>query len=223
MAEKHSPYHHGDLRRALITTALTLLAEKGLESVTMRELSEDIGVSRMAAYRHFKNKNELLCAVAEKGFREIAEINQRILAQAGPDAMDTLEAIGRAYVGFALAHPALYRLMYGPTLTRTERPDSMRETAHDAFAPLVATVEKCQARGSIRPGSGMAIAGFLWSSMHGIASLLIEGQLITAGEEDSLPVFLTDGGGAMPKEAGKVLDLAVAVILKGLAPHPAQN
>lgn len=218
MTEKHGSYHHGDLRRALISTALELLADKGLDAVTMRELSQIIGVSRMAAYRHFKNKSELLCAVAEHGFGQMTERNEQIVANAGPRALDTLEAIGRAYVEFALAHPALYRLMFGPTLTKAERPDSLKSAAQAAFAPLTATVEKCQQQGSVRPGSSMAVAGFLWSSMHGISSLLVEGQLVTEGHEDSMPVFMTDSGGEMPLEAGKVLDLAVEVIFKGLAP-----
>lgn len=153
MTAPHRPYHLGDLRRRLIATTLQIITEEGVDSVTMREISQSIGVSRTAAYRHFKNKHALLCAVAEEGFRTIAERYEAIVARDRPDALETLEALGRSYVELALANPSLYRLMFGSLLTREERPPSMRDTASRVFGHLPATVARCQAQGRIRPGS----------------------------------------------------------------------
>lgn len=220
MTAPHSPYHLGDLRRKLIATTLQIITEQGVDSVTMREVSQRIGVSRTAAYRHFKNKHEMLCAVAEEGFRAIAERYEAIVAQDRPNPLETLEALGRAYVEMALANPALYRLMFGSLLTRDERPASMRETAGRAFGHLPATVARCQAQGLIRPGSSLALASTLWSMTHGLATLLMDGQLQTENYEDGFPIFLTADLGRQQKYAGKVLDEVVEVLFQGLIPRP---
>jgi AcrR family transcriptional regulator len=220
MPAPHGPYHHSDLRRQLIASALEIISAQGVASLTMRELSRINDVSRMAAYRHFKNKHDLLCAVAEEGFRIIAERYQAIVAQTRADALETLEALGRAYVAFALENPALYRLMFGSLLTREERPPSMREMAGQAFGHLPATVALCQAQGRIRPGSSLALASTLWSTMHGLATLLMDGQLQTENYEDGFPIFLTADLGRQQKYAGKVLDAVVEVLFQGLVPRP---
>jgi AcrR family transcriptional regulator len=220
MTDAPHPYHHKDLRRQVIATTLQIITEGGVDGVTMREVSQRIGVSRTAPYRHFKNKHDLLCAVAEEGFQTIAERYEAIVAQDWSNALETLEALGRAYVEFALENPALYRLMFGSLLTREERPPSMRETAGKAFGHLPATVARCQAQGRIRPGSSLALASTLWSMMHGLASLLMDGQLQTENYEDGFPIFLTADLGRQQRYAGKVMDVVVEVLFQGLIPRP---
>lgn len=223
MADQQQPYHHKDLRRHLIDTAREIIATEGVASLTMRELSQRNNVSRMAAYRHFKDKHDLLCAVAEEGFLAIAERYEACIAAHQDQPVETLLALGRIYVQSALECPPLYRLMFGPLLTRRERPPSLREAARRAFGHLLATVELCQDLGLLRPGSSQALASLLWSMMHGFASLLMDGQLQTEGCEDGFPVLLTDNLGKLPKEPGKLLDLASESMLWGLAPTPGDH
>jgi AcrR family transcriptional regulator len=218
MTQKKDTYHHENLREQLIDAALNIITKDGLESLTMRSLSQAVGASRTAAYRHFENKLDLLCRVAETGFLEIARGNKTITTESRPNARETLEQLGRAYVGFALENPALYRLMFGPKLTSEERPPFLHQAADQAFAPLLATVELCQKQGCLMELPAQAIASVLWSTMHGISSLLIDGQLQTMEESHGLPVFLTSAKGASLAKEGRVLDLAVATLLKGLVP-----
>ncbi len=222
MKDGRKPYHHGDLPRQLVLRALDLIATQGVAAVTMRELSQIIGVSRMAAYRHFKNKHELLCAVAEHGFREIAHRYEAIVAQDHASALDALIDLGRTYVAFALENPELYRLMFGSELIHQPRPASMQAAATQAFSMLPATVARCQAQGLVRSGSSQAIASMLWSMMHGLSSLLIDGQLQTGGNEDGMPIFLTDNLGRRQEGFGKIVDLVVEMLFHGLTPRPGE-
>src|SRR5215831_13212847 len=106
------PYHHGDLRRALLDEAVRTIQTHGVEHLTLRTVGAHLGVSRSALYRHFADKQSLLATVGEEGFRK--------LRQAIADAWERngrgrrgFEAMGRAYVQFAIAHPSHYRVMFG--------------------------------------------------------------------------------------------------------------
>lgn len=220
MPVSKSSYHHGDLRRKFIETTLQVIAQKGVSAVTMREISGLNGVSRMAAYRHFKNKHELLCAVAEQGFLAIAHKYEDFLSTPDVSPLEALQALGRLYVEFALENPSLYRLMFGSALTKEERPVSMREAAGRAFGHLPQTVARCQEQGYLRSGSSLAVASILWSMMHGLASLLMDGQLQTESYEDGFPIFLTANLGKQQTGHDRILDLAIEVLLYGLVPRP---
>lgn len=219
MKKGNTPYHHGDLPRTLVKTTLQIIAEQGLAGVTMREVSRRIGVSRTAAYRHYQNKQELLCAVAEQGFRDLADRFKAIVDQGGASALETLVAIGLGYLDYALANPALYRLMFGSTLTQTERPPSLRDAAEQAFGQFQTMVERGQAQGLFRAGDTLAYASILWSLMHGLARLLMDGQLQTENQGDGLPILLTDNLGKTQRDAGNLMAVVVDVLLLGLAPR----
>ncbi len=109
MTEPARPYHHGDLRRALVISARALLESDGPQALSLRAVARDAGVSPAAPYHHFRDKNELLDAVADQGFIDLATA----LEEAGENADDPLAALGCAYVAFAGRYPALYRVMSG--------------------------------------------------------------------------------------------------------------
>lgn len=181
MTEPTRPYHHGDLQAALIAEAVAMIAEGGVDSVTMRELGRRLGVSRAAPYRHFSDKAALLVAVAATGFERL---NSRLLGVgAEPRAgMEPLERLGEEYVRFALEHPAHYRLMYGrEALSRPDNPE-LRDAANTLFEELAVLFEAYQAAGRIRAGDARAQAYVAWSAVHGLSSLLIDGQI--RGEVD---------------------------------------
>src|SRR5687767_12387026 len=105
-------YHHGDLRRALIDQALATVDKRGVEGLTLRGVGESLGVSRTALYRHFSDKQSLVAAVASEGFRTLRLALIEAWERKGRGAAG-FEAMGDAYLRFAVAHPAHYRVMFG--------------------------------------------------------------------------------------------------------------
>ena len=188
--KKPGPYHHGDLRRALIDVALKLVAEKGIAGLTMREAGRLAGVSQAAPYRHFEDKNALLLAVAEEGFRAMHLKIVESLREAGPDPAARLSAIGVGYVGFAVAHPSHFRIMFSQELTRAPASPSAEETAMGAFNELAAEILQGQSTGALRQEEPLGLALACWSIAHGLAGILIERlldrrELAAAGTVDS--------------------------------------
>src|SRR6201996_8790448 len=104
------PYHHGDLRRALLRAAIAILEREGPSALSLRAVAREAGVSPAAPYHHFKDKSELLGAIAKEGFEKLKNVLAEAFAVAGCD--ETRSALGVAYVEFSRAHPALYRVMW---------------------------------------------------------------------------------------------------------------
>jgi AcrR family transcriptional regulator len=186
MANQNDSYHHGDLRAALLAEAAAMITEGGVASVTMRALGQRLGVSRAAPYRHFADKGALLVAVAAAGFHRLGRRLQRVGAGAPRSGIDGLRRLGEEYVRFALDNPAHYRLMYGKeALTREGLPE-LRESANALFEQLVTVFEAHQRSGTIRREDPRAQAYVAWGAVHGVASLLIEGQILADVDVDGL-------------------------------------
>jgi AcrR family transcriptional regulator len=171
-AGRTSPYHHGNLRAALIETGLALIAEKGPLALTLREIGNRLGVSRTAAYRHFADKTELLRAIREAGFIEFGNALERARKQAGSKFAPRLAAMGMAYLRFAREHSSHFQVMFGPA-TAMNMPDS--DTAGSrAFHILLDTVKQGQERGEVRPGDPMLTACVVWAMIHGVSVLHLD-------------------------------------------------
>jgi AcrR family transcriptional regulator len=167
MSTANRAYHHGDLPAALIAAARAILAEDGAEALSLRAVARRAGVSAMAPYRHFPDKEALLAAVAADGFREFAAALEAADGAAPPG--EALLAQGAAYVRFACAHPALFRLMFGPPRNGAHPKLKHDEAlAHSVLARRVAaeTPEPLRATRTLA----------CWSLVHGLASLIIDGQ-----------------------------------------------
>lgn len=184
-------YHHGNLRKTLIDVALRLVGEKGSAAVTLREVARIAGVSHQAPYRHFADRAELLAAVAEEGFQSLhAYILDRGRAASDPRA--ALRAIGIAYVEFAVEHPAHFRVMYGVEAAQSRRADAtIGASAASVFAALTQTIAEAQ-RGQNVSSDTLDYALAAWSMVHGLASLLVDGQLQPRLYGDKSPVELAD-------------------------------
>jgi AcrR family transcriptional regulator len=179
--ERQGKYHHGDLRRAVIDTALNLIAERGIASLTLREIANQVGVSRMAPYRHFENKAMLLAALAQEGFQLMFNHLQTALVKSAPNPLDKLKSIGVASVLFAVANPVHYRVMFDSSLSnRTLYPD-LYETARQNFDCLLAIITECQLNQLIKAGDPQELAQINWSLVHGLSMLLIDNQFATMG------------------------------------------
>jgi len=177
MARKRADrYHHGDLSRSLLQEALRTIEKDGVAALTLRAVGQRLGVSRTALYRHFADKSALLAAVATEGFRTLREQTQ--LAWDGQGGgRKGLEAMGTAYVRFAVAHPSHYRVMFGGYV-RDAAPDSdLAGEGAGAFQVLVNAIVSQQNDGRIREDNPLALAQYIWANVHGIAMLAIDGQL----------------------------------------------
>lgn len=170
-------YHHGDLRHALLQEAVRTIATAGVDALTLREVGRRLGVSRTALYRHFSDKSALLATVAREGFQTFAADLRRAWSQA-PGTRRGLELMGKAYVGFAVAHPSHYRVMFSSDFPQLCRKDpDLQVDAEASFETLVQALADLQAAGLVRHDDLVTQAQFVWAIVHGIARLAIDGQL----------------------------------------------
>ena len=165
-------YHHGDLRNALLKAAREVLEERGPSQLGLREVSRRCGVSAPSAYHHFPSRDALALGLAEQGAIEMAQC----LAVTPGTGNLALLPYGEAYVAFAQANPALYRLMFGEGFPEVSRESgAVRELRQRSFEIMKLSL---QAR---LPEARIPIAAlFLWALVHGLGLLLIDGQVETS-------------------------------------------
>ena len=170
------PYHHGDLRRAILDAAHELVRRDGAPRVSLRAIARRAGVSPAAPYHHFTDRDAILAAVAASAFDSLSQAMLEGAAQTrADDPLQNLQRAGIAYVRFAVENPELYRLMFSGLLNdRSVYPD-LHRAAEAAFDVLQGLLEKTQ------PGSSGGVprsaALTTWSTVHGLAMLLIDGLL----------------------------------------------
>ncbi|HUQ83914.1 MAG TPA: TetR/AcrR family transcriptional regulator [Gemmatimonadaceae bacterium] len=185
------PYHHGNLRRALLDEALVTIAAEGVDAVTLREIGARVGVSRTALYRHFADKRALLAAVATEGFRTLRErlVGSR---EDGNRRGGGFGAMGVAYVQFALDNPSHYRVMFGPFVDREFQDPELATEAHGAFQALVDALVAQQEAGNVRRDDPLQMASYVWAVVHGLAMLAIDGKLPEPVNIDVLTQYALD-------------------------------
>lgn len=166
------PYHHGDLRSTLLSSAERTLAQRGPGALSLRELAREAGVSHAAPGRHFKDKQALLDALALNGFRRLQASLERARAEqdhAGSDTGDYLLGLARAYVGFAMSNAALLELMYARKHD-SDVSDQLAAAVGDMIAIVLNAISEGQRAGEIIEGDPTAIAFTVASTLHGFAS-----------------------------------------------------
>lgn len=156
-------YHHGDLRKALLEAASTLLDEAGVAAISLREVARRAGVSHNAPYRHFADRDALLAALAQEGFTTLI---RRI--EAVP--VTELGLRGECYIAYALERPGHFALMFGAQLDKRDHPE-LQLVARELFDQLEASVSV------LRPDESTQTASLAaWSLVHGLSQLLLDGQ-----------------------------------------------
>jgi AcrR family transcriptional regulator len=171
-------YHHGDLPKALLDAALHIVETQGTEALTLRAVARLAGVSQAAPYRHFANKEAILAAVAEDGFRSLMTAMRQSVQDCGDLPLARLRAVGIGYVTFAASHPSHFRVMFGRDMADRSAFPSLRQVASDTLAMVVDAIADCQRAGLVRseePAADLALTA--WSSVHGLSALLIDGVL----------------------------------------------
>ena len=173
-------YHHGDLKNALIQAAIAILAEEGVGGLSLRKAARRAGVSHAAPYAHFADKQALIAAVSTEGYRRI---HARLQAAAAPYPNDPLRRLVEgawAYMEFALEDPAHFRITLSGAVSREQDYPELVHATAESFALVVRIVADCQAAGFLRKGRADLLAVNLWSAVHGLASLVVDGQISSA-------------------------------------------
>ncbi|MFC8513377.1 TetR/AcrR family transcriptional regulator [Streptomyces sp. NPDC057257] len=192
-------YHHGDLRAALLTRAEETLREKGPAALSLRELARDLGVSHAAPSRHFKDKQALLDALALTGFDRLATALKASQEGLGESFAERLDAMVRAYVGFALGNAVLLDLMY--SIKHDPEASEALVAATERWSDLlVELIVEGQRRGELRAGTTESVGVPIFATLHGYANLAATGMLPPDTDEHAL-------------------DDVIAFILRGAAPE----
>jgi AcrR family transcriptional regulator len=180
------PYHHGNLRRALLDAAERTLRDRGVEALSLRELAREVGVSHGAPRRHFSDRQALLDALAEAGFERMRLELRTALDGAGADFVGRLQATAAAYVRFAIDDSALLELMFAGK----HRPEApvLEQAAERAFSVMLELIEQGQTEGYLETGDPERVGLLLFATIQGIASLVTAG--VVPGER--VDELLTD-------------------------------
>jgi AcrR family transcriptional regulator len=171
-------YYGGDLRQDLLESALELIGQEGPSAVSLRSLARRLGVSHAAPANHFPDKAALFTAIAVEGFTLLAEAIGDAVRRVGPDATagQRFRAAGRAYTGFALAHPAHFAVMWQRDLLHQDDPELVA-AGDRTFELLLGSVRDIQSEGWAPGRDPQTVAYLAWSVVHGLAALWLGGSL----------------------------------------------
>ncbi len=175
-------YHHGDLKATLLDVASEMLSEGGIEEISLRKLAARVGVSRAAPYHHFKDKNALLCGIAETGFSQLHQMNKSSFNSEHYSTKEKFSQFIHQYIKFAKNNPELYELMFGRTIWKQENStQALRDIAYPCFQYQVEMTKAWQKLKLLNHSShnsqdnALRASQVLWGTVHGIAKLLIDG------------------------------------------------
>ena len=188
MAKKRT-YHHGDLERALVDTAVQMIQQEGVQALTLRGVGARLRVSRTALYRHFDDKQALLARVASEGFKTFHDALAAAAAKAEARRADPMPAMAAAYAKFARTYPSHYQTMFSGVLRDGKADPELQRCGEAAFLVLLNAIRRGQERGRIRAGDPIELAQVVWALSHGLATLGMARQLPAAGASlDALAV-----------------------------------
>lgn len=190
-------------RQVLIHHALNLISDYGFESVSLREIARSAGLSHMAPYKHFKDKESLLAQIAQDGFEELTH-NFLTIEQNEPDPKKRFFLMGKAYMKFAIQNPHHFKLMFSGFFEKHEAHPYVAEKGTACFNCLVRLIEYCQYHKFISKGPVQDISLFIWSNIHGLSGLWIENCIEKTNHERS------------EKTLDKLLDHQLELVVKAL-------
>jgi AcrR family transcriptional regulator len=169
-------YHHGDLRQALLIAAKELIAEAGIENLSLRKLAERAGVSRTAPYHHFSDKNDLLCAIAAQGFLRRHQEARDTFNNSRLTAEEKFAEFICGYIRFAVNNPEEYELMFGRNIWKQKNStQELRDVAYPCFQHQLEMITSWQQMGLISGDNPLRTSQVIWGAVHGIAKLWIDG------------------------------------------------
>jgi len=177
------PYHHGNLRTALLEAAERTVRERGVDDLSLRELAREVGVSHAAPRRHFADRQALLDALTLAGFERLGHTLRAAGDEADPDFVSRLRATAAAYLEFAIRDPALLELMFAGK--HGDETGTLESAAERTFASLLGLIVQGQQEGRLRAGDPERVGMVLFATVQGIAAL-VTGGMIEAEQTDQL-------------------------------------
>ena len=170
-------YHHGDLKNALIKAGVKILTKEGVSGLSLRKVAKQAGVSHAAPYSHFADKQALIAAISTEGFKQLYEQIASVLEANSQKPSTLLLETARTYIQFAMKEPDRFKLMFSSVIEKEKDYPEFVETSYENFQQLVSVVETCQQAGLLKPGPSDLMAVSVWSSVHGMIMLILEGQV----------------------------------------------
>jgi AcrR family transcriptional regulator len=164
-------YHHGNLRRELLDRAAQIIAKNGIENLSLRALAQDLGVSHAAPGRHFKDKMDLLRALATEGHNKLADYVYAAADVAGPNPLERYAALGRAFVRFSLEYPAYYQAARHPEVA-AQADRELKEAYRRRMEVTADAARQAQAAGWLQGESVEDVVTFSLAAVRGVAALL---------------------------------------------------
>ena len=197
-------YHHGNLKEALIQSALTLIEVKGPTGFTLSEAAKTAGVTPAAVYRHFKGREDLIAEAARQGYAIFADLMEYAYQSGQPSALASFEATGRAYLAFAKKYPGHYVAMFESGISINQNPDLavVARRAFDVLEQAAVELSKHIPEGK-RPPPQM-VSAHIWAMSHGVVELFSRGS----------------PGTKSPFPAEELLESGIGVYLRGLGLIP---
>jgi len=170
-------YHHGDLKNALIQAGVKILAKEGVGGLSLRKVAKKAGVSHSAPYAHFPDKQSLIAAISTEGFKQLyTELDAAVSPYANDPRRQLAEGIW-AYVQFAMNNTDTFNIMFSDVLEKEKDYPAYVESSRKTFERVVGIVKACQDAGVLRPAPAEIMAVSVWGQLHGIISLVLEGQV----------------------------------------------
>jgi AcrR family transcriptional regulator len=170
-------YHHGDLKNALIKAGVEILAQEGIDGLTLRKVAQRAGVSHNAPYSHFSDKQSLIAAISTEGFKQLYdELDAAVLSHPS-DPKRQLQEGAWAYVQFAMNNTDTFKIMFSGVLEKEKEYPAFVEVSRMTFHRVVEIVRACQEAGLLSTAPPELMAVFVWGQIHGIISLILEGQV----------------------------------------------
>jgi AcrR family transcriptional regulator len=203
---KRDSYRHGNLQEALVNEAIKTMENRDDSAFTLREIAQRIRVSHTAAYRHFPSKGALFAEMAKRGFAILAERLHSALEEA-KSAEDLVRRQARAYVRTALRHRAFFRCMFGPRRFGSENNATVDASCDVCFDLLSRAAERLIEEHGITKARRLDISLALWSMVHGVTNLVLDGQLSEFAEGDT------------ESSAEQLADQLAVQLLRGLLPR----
>ena len=176
-------YHHGNLRNALLEAVGEIISEKGIGSVSLREAARRAGVSHSAPAHHFGDKTGMLTAFACRGFEEFGRRMQSAADGAAADGVDAqFRAIGVEYISFAVERQPYFEVMFRSEMHDNKDPE-LQQVSHESFGVLMGVVEAMEPE-ELNGADPMHVAMAAWATVHGLATLWLDGALSQFTDED---------------------------------------
>ena len=187
---KRTTYQHGNLRATLIEGALALVEERGVRDFSLAEAARRAGVSGGAPYRHFRDRNELLAAIAAQAYQELGE-RMREACNGTQDSVEQIGAMAGAYVEFARDERAAFEVLFDGGLSKSDYPE-LSAAGDEAIAEVIAAAKRVVGDDQ---GRAEKFAVTLWAAAHGFAMLMLEKALVQRGIDDAAVAAMASSAG----------------------------